>query len=91
MRISREGSKGAKGRTDGKRTGPGGLRSAAERCPCGELATHYSGGPRCEKCRVIEERLGCNYAKSRCGVPGYYRDPYKVQVPNQGWAIQLSL
>jgi len=62
---------------------------ATERCACGNRATHYKSGPRCDTCREIEERIGSNYAAWKSGVPGYYRDPYTVQVPNQDRSIRL--
>jgi hypothetical protein len=56
------------------------------RCACGAVATHYSAGPRCERCRELEAH---RYARQthnggvRTERPAL--DAYAVLLPARAW------
>lgn len=57
-----------------------------DRCACGNLATHYCGGPRCERCKKLEEGWACKHTtnggireRAQSGL-----EPYAVLLPSWG-------
>jgi len=66
-----------------KRGAFGRKHRGSDRCACGNPATHEAAGPRCEKCKRIEDGWA-NKAKTHAGMVTRLQlglEPYTVLLP----------